>query len=567
MSRHWHTVSLFQRPEEFDLSDAAARRSLAIPRSGSAALLAVGSVVLVTLSVLPLIPPAPVALNADAAEFSAERSFRHVERVAERPHRMGRAAIVEVRGYLVDELATLGLGADLQIVVAPDYFGEPDRTVEVVNIVSRISGTNSAGAVVLMAHYDTVPTTPGANDNSAAVATVLEAARALIAGPALRNDIVLLFTDGEEPAPRFGSSAFVAEHPWFADVELVLNYEAIGGSGPSMLIEMNGPDRSMIDQYAASVPNPTAFSFTTELVGLIGGSNTDFALFRDAGIAGFDFAYLLGSPIYHTSDDNVEKVSLRSLQHHGSNALSLARRFGGIDLGQPTDDGETVFFTIFGAWVIRYPAAWVLPLAFVIVLGFGVVVGRRRSSSIRQLLWGAWIAFLSIIGGTVVSSTIWWILVGLRRTPVMWESYFYLAVLLALGALTCLALMNRAEQRSIHVDVAGGAVLVWIGLAVLTGISLPGASYLFTWPALAGVAALGMTGDDGGRSGVRCGLIVAVPTFILMIPAMDLFFQLAQPRPGNLDSEVVFLISITLFLGLLVVALLRPTRVIAGGHV
>jgi hypothetical protein len=511
--------------------------------------------------VLPLIPPAPLALNTDAAEFSAERAFRHVERVAERAHPMGSAAIVEVRGYIVEELAGLGLDADLQTIVAPDYFGEPGRTVEVVNIVSRISGTDSTGAVVLMAHYDTVPTTPGANDNATAVATVLETARALVGDRRLENDIILLFTDGEEPAPRFGSTAFVAEHTWFDEVGLVLNFEAVGGSGPSMLIEMSGPARSMIDQYAASVPNPTAFSFTTELVGLIGGSNTDFAPFRDVGIAGFDFAYLHGSPIYHTSDDNVESVSLRSLQHHGSNALSLARHFGGMDLGRSTDAGEVVFFTVFGDWVIRYPAAWVLPLVFVIVLGFGVVVARRRSSSIRQLLWGAWIAVLSIVGGTVVSSTIWWILVGLRRTPVMWESYFYLAVLLVLGALTCIALMRRAEQRSVHVDLAGGAVLVWIGLAVLTGVSLPGASYLFAWPALAGVAALGITGGDGGSAGVRRRLIVAVPTFILMIPAMDLFFQMAQPRPGNLDSEVVFLISITLFLGLLVVALLRPLSV------
>ena len=46
-----------------------------------------------------------------------------------------------------------------------------------------------------MAHYDTFPTTVGANDNSAAVAAILETGRAILAGPPLRNDVILLFTD------------------------------------------------------------------------------------------------------------------------------------------------------------------------------------------------------------------------------------------------------------------------------------------------------------------------------------------------------------------------------------
>lgn len=91
-----------------------------------------------------------------------------------------------------------------------------------------------------MGHCDTVPASPGANDDAAAVAAVLETARALLAGHRLRNDVILLFTDGEEPAPRYGSAAFVAEHPWAADIEFVINLEAIGSGGPSSLVAAVG---------------------------------------------------------------------------------------------------------------------------------------------------------------------------------------------------------------------------------------------------------------------------------------------------------------------------------------
>ena len=49
-----------------------------------------------------------------------------------------------------------------------------------------------------MAHYDSVPFGPGAADDGAGVVTLLETARALKAGPPLKNDVIFLFTDGEE---------------------------------------------------------------------------------------------------------------------------------------------------------------------------------------------------------------------------------------------------------------------------------------------------------------------------------------------------------------------------------
>ncbi|MEW6059708.1 MAG: hypothetical protein AB1551_06155 [Actinomycetota bacterium] len=51
---------------------------------------------------------------------------------------------------------------------------------------------------------------------------------------------------------------------------------------------------------------------------------------------------------------------------------------------------------------------------------------------------------------------------------------------------------------------------------------------------------------------------VAAPTILLLVPCIDTFFQMAQPRPGNPDSEVFVVISIAAALASLVIELTRP---------
>jgi Zn-dependent M28 family amino/carboxypeptidase len=220
---------------------------------------------------------------------------------------MGTEANATVREYIVTELEKLGLEAELHSIAAPDYFGQ-DEPVAVINVVARVGGTANTKAIALMAHYDTVPTTPGGNDNSAAVAVLLETARALTSGPAIANDVLLIFTDGEEPAPRFGAAALIREPSMAADIGLVVNFEAIGSSGPSTLVETSGPEGWIVREFAAATRRPVAFSFITELVELIGDVGTDFDPFRNAGVPGLHLVYLRGSPIYHTAADDVDSV-------------------------------------------------------------------------------------------------------------------------------------------------------------------------------------------------------------------------------------------------------------------
>jgi len=50
---------------------------------------------------------------------------------------------------------------------------------------------------------------------------------------------------------------------------------------------------------------------------------------------------------------------------------------------------------------------------------------------------------------------------------------------------------------------------------------------------------------------------VAATTLVLLLPAVDTFYQFAQPRPGSPDSEIFAMIAIPVVLLSLVVGLIQ----------
>jgi Zn-dependent M28 family amino/carboxypeptidase len=79
--------------------------------------------------------------------------------------------------------------------------------VEGANIIACKQGEESSDAVVVFAHHDTVRESPGANDNTASVAVLIEIAH-LLQNQRFRKSIVLAATDMEESG-FFGGKALV----------------------------------------------------------------------------------------------------------------------------------------------------------------------------------------------------------------------------------------------------------------------------------------------------------------------------------------------------------------------
>jgi hypothetical protein len=80
-------------------------------------------------------------------------------------------------------------------------YGSFDKVVyprlEGANLTAMREGEKSGAAIVLLAHLDTVRDTPGANDNTASVAALLEVARVL-SGCRFRHSVIFALPDMEE---------------------------------------------------------------------------------------------------------------------------------------------------------------------------------------------------------------------------------------------------------------------------------------------------------------------------------------------------------------------------------
>jgi len=255
-----------------------------------------GLALVIALSVLAWVelqPPASLPATAPVAEFSAERAMKSLSVIAQKPHPIGSTEHGKVRDYLLEQLRFLGLEPQLQSSTGfflESWWGPPYQVGSVENIVARIQGSANTKAVMLVSHYDSVASGPGAGDDGAGVAAILETVRALRSGPALRNDVIILITDGEE-IELLGAAAFVDEHPWARDVGVVLNFEAQGSAGPSLMYETSAGNGRLIKEFAKAAPYPVTSSLMSEVARRYTSSDSDLSVFRRAGLSGLNFAF------------------------------------------------------------------------------------------------------------------------------------------------------------------------------------------------------------------------------------------------------------------------------------
>lgn len=459
-------------------------------------LLALVVLVLVALvSAGDLRPPAPQPESAPADQFSAVRAAARLPGFAAEPRALGTPAGERARDHLIGQLRDLGLDPEVQRAMAqsPLRSGYDGSVLvgHVENVVAVLPGADSTGRVFLVAHYDSTMNSPGAADNGAAVVSILEAVRAVQAGPALRNDVVVVFTDGEEPG-MLGAAAFVREHPLARGGGVVLNLEAGGSHGPSTLFETSVGHGCLIDAYAA-VPHPFGDSATVSFYEMT-SHNTDLAVFTAAGFTGLNSAFFHGSTDYHTPQDSIANLSPASLQHHGANLLSLTRTFGATDLGSAAtaECGGTVFFTALGG-VVRYPAWFALPLASVGLLALvaALVISRRRQlATLPRVLAGFGAALVPMLLSSAAAYGLWQLLVTLRPgyadlgmgDPYRAELYRWAIITLSAAVIVgwYAALRGRIGPTALALGALGWPAV----FGVVTAWLVPGASFLLMLPTL-----------------------------------------------------------------------------------
>ncbi len=502
--------------------------------------------------------PAAVAANAPPAQFASARAMKYVENIGQRPHPIGSAEHAVVRDYIIQELMALGVKPEVQKATVVSKLSQtPIIAGSVENIVARLNGSSNTKAIMLTGHYDSVPTSPGASDDGNAVATMLETLRALKAGPSLMNDVIFLFADGEEVG-LLGAQALVAEPQAVEGIGLVFNFEARGSGGPSLMYETSEGNEWLIEEFAKAVPRPLTNSLLFEVYKHL-PNDTDFSIYKRAGLQGLNFAYIDQSTHYHTQLDNVGTISESSLQHHGSYALALTRHFGNLDL-KTTRRGNAIYFDVFSAFVVHYPASMVTPLTVLVIALFGTVVllgYRRRRLTLSGMALGFVALLLSMAGSGLAVYLVWrltGIFQGEYRAMIYGETYNSRLYQVAFGALT-LAITSSlylwfGKKRSV-LDLWTGALLWWLAFLLLTTFALPGGSYLFAWPlmfSLLSLLFLFIWHPEETRSAKQLAPLLAgtIPAIILFIPLIQILFV-----GLTVTSSALVMVVMALLLGLL----------------
>ena len=246
--------------------------------------------------------------------------------------------------YIEGEFADMGLDVQRQ-----EYEVSGQNTA---NIIARsVWFDPSRPTLLLGAHYDTVPGTPGADDNASAVAVLLETARLMASRSSGRLENIIFVAFSTEELPSFGTS-FMGSRV-FADsldyleyriqgaviLEMVGYYDhrpgtqlvppgadlpGIGDTGDFLVIIADGQSEDLAKKVLAgyrqsdsrlkalSLVFPDPQGQVASLIRL-----SDHASFWDAGIPAImvtDTAFLR-NPNYHQWSDKMSTLSIPAMEN------------------------------------------------------------------------------------------------------------------------------------------------------------------------------------------------------------------------------------------------------------
>jgi hypothetical protein len=515
---------------------------------------AAGMIALVLLGLDQLRPPSCPS-NPGRADFSCERAIVHLRAVASVTHPSNSPADRAVRDYLLGQMREMGLEPRVLSARAVGY----GRLLSFDNLLGRLPGTThgpstslrtgpstslrTGPALVLCCHYDSVPFGPGAGDDGAAVAALMETMRALKAGPPLRNDVYLLITDGEELG-MLGASWLVTRPDLLPDVGVMLNFDARGTCGPSILFETSAGNSELVREFARVAPDPFGTSLGYDVYKKM-PNDTDFTFFRRAGMRGLNFAFIGNYIYYHTPQDTIEHLDHRTLYHTGAYALALARHFGNEDLEplKNASQSDAVFFNPVRGVMVVYGYRWNWPLVAVLVIATLAMLAwglRRRRVRILGLLWALGCVILTLAAAAGADYGIWALAqVAMRHGWMPSFQGFRLRPSPTAGGITALVILYSVAPIGIAAliiwifsrftrwaEFAMAAAMLWAGAAIATAVLLPGGTYLACWPALFAVGGLLICwrAPRNGWLQVIAVLFCSAPLLLMLPTSVVLFF-------------------------------------------
>ncbi len=298
------------------------------------------------LTLLPACDKAETPAPANAAattpvldnspSFSGNNAYTHCAALcALGPRPSGSAPYMEQLGYLEMHLQAAGWQFER------DEFA-PLPGMRMVNLRARFGDSSAARPLLISCHIDTkagIPGFIGADDGASAAAAMLEAARVLAEQhPEWVQQVELIFFDGEEAFGKrmnerdgmYGSKHDLARrktqgHPlprW------QINLDMVGGRDMVIAIPLLDTSEAMVAHYERAADT---LGLSPERWAAYPGSYLDDHLpYVEAGVDSLNLiAYFQGGQWWHTTRDNMSRISARSLEESGRMLLQLCKQLLG----------------------------------------------------------------------------------------------------------------------------------------------------------------------------------------------------------------------------------------------
>lgn len=505
-----------------------------------------------------LILPSPAPTTADPTTFSAERAMAAINRLADEPHSvLRREAHDRARNDVVGMFTDLGYTPTVHSDPLFDLSNPEDKEnfetlpaelqTEVKDapaetIVVDVPG-KSERTMALMAHYDSstveededgvvrkIPgNSYGASDDGYGVAAIVETLRAIKAeGRQPENSLKIVITDGEEVGLVGARNEMRHHRADYENVDLVLNLEARGTSGPALMFETSSNNSAVAGYFLSHVKQPVAGSLFPSLYARM-PNTTDMAAFIPEGFTVLNIAAIGDAEHYHHPTDAPRYVDHSTLQHYGDQVLDLAQAWA-FDGQAPTltADGDLHFFQLWRGLTVRYPAAVGTGLGcLAVIAALGVVAVRARSLRWKRVLGSVWgltwrAAFASAAAGLVQRGAMamkWAPESGLGPNPLLVWMFAGGALI---GAGLTAHFVVRRWKEGLGQETLAAVLLLLAAACMPLMVLLPGAAYVLVLPTFT----LALTALAPRRVRPVVGALAAFIIVAILAPAVLLIHEM-----------------------------------------
>lgn len=255
----------------------------------------------------------------------------------------------DAKEYIVRRLKDIGVGPYLSGGLECEYDRGGKRFYNVIGLVPGIDVL--ASPILLGAHYDTCGPFPGADDNAAAVAVLLDVAEHITQHP-LERSVVFAFFDAEEP-PYFltesmGSIRFYKDQK-LTDFHCAIIMDLIGHDVPipgleDVLFIMGMESDQGLGETVSTCQMPSSIRILPTLSRYV-GDMSDHHIFRQERVP-----YLFLScgtwTHYHQVTDTPEKLNYIKIEGISKYLLTLTETVSAKQLQGPFEGYDSTGFEI-----------------------------------------------------------------------------------------------------------------------------------------------------------------------------------------------------------------------------